>query len=66
MPDLSERIRRTLDAHRAEGVGCRCGAKDVDDHPRHAAEQVVAQLHSDLTNLSASIDEELTILQGAQ
>jgi len=79
---LIERIRRIIDAHRADGIGpyapltCSCGAQGLSDHPRHVAEQIVDGLglkpHSidevkkRIQYATASLDWELTKLEGAE
>jgi hypothetical protein len=82
MTDLIERIRETIEGHRAAdctaatGDSCQCGAKDLPDHSRHVAQEIVARLRlrperpvnfeEAIRYVSAWFDDELTILEGAE
>jgi heterodisulfide reductase subunit B len=79
---LVDRITQIIDEHCAESVddgtdaACRCGAQGLSDHSRHVAEQIIDQLglmpqnideaKKRLRYVSASLDWELTKLEGAQ
>jgi hypothetical protein len=79
---LVDHITQIIDEHCAESVddgtdaACRCGAQGLSDHSRHVAEQIIDQLglmpenideaKKRLRYVSASLDWELTKLEGAQ
>jgi hypothetical protein len=78
MTDLIDRIRETIERHRATAAGhrCHCGAEELPDHSRHVAQEVVARLglrpeqvtdvKNEIRYVSALFDNELTILEGAE
>jgi hypothetical protein len=68
MTDLIAHIREVIDQHdkrdgHSDGsLGCGCGASHLSDHSRHVAEAIVARLRA----VSAAVDQELTVLEGAE
>jgi hypothetical protein len=82
MTDLVDCIREVVERHRvgdfsaATGHSCRCGAKQLSDHSRHVAQEIVARLRlrpekagrvkGELRYVSAWFDDELTRLEGAE
>jgi hypothetical protein len=82
MTDLIDRIREVIERHRIEdftaqtGHSCDCGAKELSDHSRHVAQEIVASLglrperagnvKDELRYVSAWFDDELTKLEGAE
>jgi hypothetical protein len=75
---IDEHGRR--DAHGGAGISCDCGATNLSDHASHVAQAIVDRLEQRLESLdnrkkvvsdkvrtaSALIDQELTILEGAE
>jgi hypothetical protein len=82
MTDLIDRIREVIERHRIEdftadtGHSCHCGAKELSDHSRHVAQEIVARLElrperavsvkDELRYVSAWFDDELTKLEGSE
>jgi hypothetical protein len=79
MTDLIAHIREVIDEHAKRecrddgGLHCRCGAKDLSDHSTHVAQAIADRLQlrreavgDKARNASALVDEELTILEGAE
>jgi hypothetical protein len=69
-----------LDSQGDEGLACGCGAMDVADHSTHVAQAIVKRLglrrevvddarkavKDKIRYASALVDEELTVLEGAE
>lgn len=68
MTDLIAHIREVIDQHDKRdgyadrGLSCGCGATHLSDHSSHVAEAVVDRLRY----VSAVVNEELTVLEGAE
>jgi hypothetical protein len=58
------------------GDRCRCGAKELSDHPSHVAQEIAARLGlrperaghvtNEIRYVSAWFDDQLTKLEGAE
>jgi hypothetical protein len=82
MADLIDRMREIIERHRvtdstaANGYSCHCGAEMLSDHAGHVAQEIVASLRlrperlgdveDAIRYVSASFDDELTKLEGAE
>ena len=82
MTDLIDRMREIIERHRvtdstaANGYSCHCGAERLSDHSGHVAQEIVASLglrsegpgnvEDAIGYVSASFDDELTKLEGAE
>jgi hypothetical protein len=68
MTDLIAHVREVIDQHEKRdghsngALCCGCGASNLSDHSRHVAEAIVARLR----DVSAAVDQELTVLEGAE
>jgi hypothetical protein len=79
---LVDCIREIIERHRLEDSiagrshPCRCGEKELSDHSRHLAQEIVARLglrperagdvKDEIRYVSAWFDDELTKLEGAE
>jgi hypothetical protein len=74
--EVIERHRIDDDITAATGHRCRCGAKELSDHSRHVAHEIVARLglqpesaidvKGKIRYVSAWFDDELTKLEGTE
>jgi hypothetical protein len=68
MTNLIGHIREVIDQHDKRdrhadgGISCSCGATHLSDHSSHVAQAIVNRLRY----VSAAVDEELTVLEGAE
>jgi hypothetical protein len=79
MTDLIARIREVIDEHAKRSSqddirqSCGCGATELSDHSAHLAEAIAHRLglradavKAKVRYASALVDEELTVLEGAE
>jgi len=79
MTDLIAHIREVIDQHAKSdcdddgGLSCSCGATHLSDHSSHVAQAIVNRLElkrkavgDKVRYASALVDEELTVLEGAE
>ena len=79
MTDLVAHIREVVDQHAKPdchdggGLSCSCGATHLSDHSSHVAQAIVNRLElkrkavgDKVRYASALVDEELTVLEGAE